>query len=712
MRRLQPAWLTAFFLLLLWLLLGPLWAQPGIPNSADGILHLHRSAAMTRAWADGVLWPRWFPDVYQGLGAPVFHYYTSVFYLTVAALHSFSIPLAAAAKTVISLFFLLSALATRNWIGRLLSPAAGMAAALLYVSQPLFFREYFFQGNYPQLIGLLWLPVVFWRFTALADEPSWRNWLLAPLTLAVLMTTHNLTAMLGCGLLVVYVAALTLFRRSWRAAWVGAAAFATGLGLSAFFWLPALADLNLVNIQGARTGDFAFAQHFLSWRALLSAPPLLDARAANPPFPHQLGWAAFFALGLAAALLIVQIVRRQARWWATGWAILGAGIVVICLGLTLPQSEALWTWIPGLPMLQFPSRLLGPAALGVALSVGGGVASWRGRRGEWAAVAAILAAMGGGSAVFLFPRQPFLPMTTLSSAQTIVYERESGAWGMTGSNEFLPRWAGLPAPDAAETLAAQRLGPTVTWTWETPHRLLVDAGEGAIPSADGGIVLPVHYFPAWAAMADGLPAAVSPTADGLVRVESDVPVQVVMLRWRGTPWEIRGEWISRVVVIGWLVAIGWREKAKGKAQSDRSGRRQRGKGGAAKPMPRAAMIGLTVGVLGLIGGRYAIEWTGMGWFQRSSPPGAVTGVDHALNVTFTSRAGSSVRLLGWEWVSSPRIAPGAPLQLRLYWQADAPITESLQSFVHLYSPQIKQSWAIGQNLNPGRVNTTNWNPAL
>jgi hypothetical protein len=38
-----------FVLLLGWLLIGPLWERGGIANTADGILHLHRSAEVARA---------------------------------------------------------------------------------------------------------------------------------------------------------------------------------------------------------------------------------------------------------------------------------------------------------------------------------------------------------------------------------------------------------------------------------------------------------------------------------------------------------------------------------------------------------------------------------------------------------------------------------------------------------------------------------------
>ncbi len=185
-----------YMLLLAWLLIGPLWGQPGLPNSADGILHLHRSAAVARSWTAGVLWPRWFPDVYQGLGAPIFHYYGPLFYLLVAPLHLLGLPLDFSAKLVISFCFILSGLATWTWLRRLLGPSAGLAGAALYLAQPALFREYYFQGDYPQLLALLLLPVILWAFTRLYLDSGWSNRLLAPLSLALLAVAHNITAML------------------------------------------------------------------------------------------------------------------------------------------------------------------------------------------------------------------------------------------------------------------------------------------------------------------------------------------------------------------------------------------------------------------------------------------------------------------------------------------------------------------------------------
>ena len=72
----------------------------------------------------------------------------------------------------------------------------------------------------------------------------------------------------------------------------------------------------------------------------------------------------------------------------------------------------------------------------------------------------------------------------------------------------------------------------------------------------------------------------------------------------------------------------------------------------------------------------------------------------------------SVKLLGWELLPDSQTRLGGELQVRLYWQAEKRMTQSLHSFVHLVTPSLHRSWAVAQNDNPGRVPTSRWSPAL
>jgi hypothetical protein len=702
----ESLWFCCFLFLLMVLLIGLLWEQTGVPNTADGILHLHRSAAVARSWEVAVQWPRWFPEVYQGLGAPVFHFYAPLFYVLVAAFHRLTIPLAVSAKLVITLMFLLSGLATRAWLSRLLTPTAGLVAAILYVSQPLLFREYFFQGNYPQLIALFWLPVVLWSFTRLADESHWLNWILAPASLVILMVAHNITAMLGGAVIAVFWMALSIYKRSWGVGWRGIGALLYGIGLSAFFWMPALGDMDLVQIQGAQDGFFHYSQHFLSWRELLAPPPLLDSRAANPPFPHQVGWAALATLTTTTLALALHLWRRRTYPKEIYWTGVGILFVFSTLALTLPSSQWLWDRLPALHVLQFPSRLLGVTAIGIALAVGGGATIWRGRS-EWLLIAVTVLAVGFGNAVFLFPRQPFVPISSISGEQTLEYERNSRVWGMTGSNEFLPRWATLPELNAAENLWIEYLGSEITWEWQTPHQLRVASHNGTIPLRNQTVVLPLHYFPAWSAKVDGRPVPIRPSANGLLLLETESAVHEIVVRWHGTFWQILGERISGVAAIFWLVWIGWSIFHSRQITANESEGQDLKSYRISTPQ-----IGLLLLLLFLLGARYLISWSDAGWFQRHSPLMSVDGVAHSTSVTLTDSRQTEILLLGWEQITSGPLLPGNKIHLRLYWQAVDPTPQNLQSFVHIYSPEIKHSWAISQNLHPGYIATSGWAPAL
>jgi hypothetical protein len=128
--------------------------------------------------------------------------------------------------------------------------------------------------------------------------------------------------------------------------------------------------------------------------------------------------------------------------------------------------------------------------------------------------------------------------------------------------------------------------------------------------------------------------------------------------------------------------------------------------GARPVLPSLALLLL------LIGARYAIAASGVGWFQRTSPPGAVSGAEVPLHVTLGGDGQPTVKLLGWELLPDSQVKPGGKLRVRLYWQTQSRMSQSLKSFVHLVTPALRRSWAVVQNDNPGRVPTSRWSPAL
>ncbi len=697
--RLSPGLLAALFIVLLTLLIaGPFWQVSGLPaGTPDEQLHSHRSAAVTRAFEQGVYWPRWFPTVYNGLGAPTFHHYSPALYWLVGAIHGAGVRLDQALKLVMSAALILSGFGIYGWLRFAFSPAASLVGAALYLLHPhTLTRTFYFVGDYPQILALLLMPVCLWALTALHMQARPRNWLAAVGALAALALTHNLTAMTGAAVLALYWLLLAIgYRRVDGLARCALAALAAAL-VAAAFWLPSLADLTFVQIDNARQEFFHFSNHFLSWPDLFTVQSLvLDSRAGTPLKPPVTFGAATW-LALLAGLVSVPIAARRAgRYWGLG----GGLLALLLLSLTLNATELLWEHVPGLSFVQFPSRFLSIAPFGALPAAALAVDVWPARR-RWLPAVLLLMVCALVLSPYLFPTHtPFTPprqMAGSTAADIRRSELEGGAWGMTGSNEFLVKGADMnviaglsPEPAAASVL------------WRSPHEAVVDLSGQSEP-----ILLRLHYHPGWSA---GTRAALTPGAAGWMQVtELRDPSQPLVIRWEGTVWQRRGERLSLLGLFA--TALGLLFFAFPRRASRRT---QAVEGGDSDPLSTNSAVlaasAMIACLLALIAVRYAVDRSSNGPFLVHSPAGQLAFPVQGEPVVLGNSGGPQVTFLGWEMVrgSSPR--PGDPIIVRLYWQPHGTIDERVSGFMHLYTPAIKHSWATG-NRGVGRPDSQWWHP--
>ena len=245
------------------------------------------------------------------------------------------------------------------------APAASLAGAALYLLHPhILTRSYYYVGAYPRLLALLLLPVCLWALTALHMRSRLRYWLAAVVTLTALVFSHTLMTMVGACILALYWLLLAIVYRRPAGLLRCAVAGLLAALLSAGFWLPALADLTLVQIDNARHGYFHFSNYFLDWWQLFSFQSLiLDSRSGNTLMPLlTLGFGAASWLALAAGLVSLYFIsRRERRYWGLASVLFALTMIM----LTLPVSEPLWETIPGLSLLQFPFRFLSIAPIGI-----------------------------------------------------------------------------------------------------------------------------------------------------------------------------------------------------------------------------------------------------------------------------------------------------------------------------------------------------------
>ena len=184
----------------------------------DGNLHFYRLVALRHAIDQGLEFSRWTPGLVYGYGFPFFNFREIGSYYAPEALHLLGLTIPAAINLVYAGSLLLSGwgaylLAHDIWRDR----TAGLVAAVAYMAAPYQLLDVFVRGNLPESMALALLPWIVWLFRRLVDAPSALTFILATLSAAALLLTHNISSLLFFPMLIVYLAALLLLQRRLRA---------------------------------------------------------------------------------------------------------------------------------------------------------------------------------------------------------------------------------------------------------------------------------------------------------------------------------------------------------------------------------------------------------------------------------------------------------------------------------------------------------------
>src|SRR5512139_3572232 len=331
------------------IIVGLLLAAPLLQNawlcSDDGALHVFRTVALDRALSDGLLYPRWFPDLAYGYGFPFFNYREPLGYYLIEFAHVLGASFPLALNLVLAGSLIASGLTLNLWVSDVFDRPAGFVAAIVYMAAPYTVIDSLVRSNLPEAIALALMPLILWASRRLLLRGGRKYFALAVLSLAGLLLTHNISSLIFVPVLIVYVFVLRIASHgeashcSVKNAQITrysllATLFALvlALALTAFFWLPALAEGpsgQLYLTHSARGNDYHF--NFATVSEIFGPPALTDPALLNPPLRFVLGWAQ-----VAFAVLGVVLIKRLASREQRAHAIVAALAAVIFILMALP----------------------------------------------------------------------------------------------------------------------------------------------------------------------------------------------------------------------------------------------------------------------------------------------------------------------------------------------------------------------------------------
>ncbi|MFB0546697.1 MAG: 6-pyruvoyl-tetrahydropterin synthase-related protein, partial [Anaerolineae bacterium] len=688
--------------------------RPGLPSIADAPIHMFRTAELDRCWADGVYYPRWAPNLAFGYGYPLFLFAPPLPYFIIELFHILGATLESATKLLAMVCFLLGGMGMYLFVKEVLGAGPAMLAAVAYVYAPFQLREaLIYGGNYPQLLAIAFFPFILWAVQRLIVTGRSVYIPVSAFLYGGLILSHNFHALVFSPLLFFYVLFLLSLGgrwRQWRRIVSVGSSVALGLGLTAFFWIPALYERQWCKAQEEfyiSRSDFHL--RFLDFRELLGFPAPLDTAVVDPYMPFSLGAAILFLaiVGvLVSSLGSIKLAKsrftlpHEERLHVAFFAL----VLVVTVFMLLPISTPVWENVPFLATAEFPWRLMGVATLAIAFLAGASLRLWRDVGPFWRPLALLMGSVLLVllvSAVYLYPPKPFLPYGSPSLAESVRFEWVTQTIGTTTLGEYLPIWV-KDVPTTSPMMPAYLGGEAID---KLDREVLPDSaqaeGLGHTVVSDGyrfrsdeAFTARFHtfYFPGWRAYVDGRPVDIEIVEPrGLIAVPVPAGEHEVWVRFGGTPDRAISGFLSLLTLAGSLVVfvaavLGRRRKRLSMIKATV----------AARNLPLGQAASLTCVLLALFFVKAVIIDPHTDLFRRRSPPGQVIGIGHPAHVNL----GDEVLFLGYDlW--DEKVRQGDELRLRLYWQALRPLERDYSSFVHLDAWPDLTTWAGSDNPHPG-----------
>jgi hypothetical protein len=527
----------------------------GFSCGHDFDFHLSSWMDVRDAWQNGIFYPHWTPSANFGAGEPRLLFYPPLTWMLGAALGAM---LGWQAAPLALTFLLLAAtgLAVRALAKQMLPDgAAALAGCLAIFSGYALFCVYE-RSAYGELSGGCTIPLAL--LFAMRKKQS-TLWL--ALTIAASWLANAPVGVMVCYLLAGFALALAITHRSWTFILRACIAVTLGLGLAAFYLVPAAVEQKWAQITEAADdpglrveNSFIFAHH---------------ASAALKDHDIELYKTSLIAATMLVIFgtgFLICMLRKKLPGDRKIWLPL-ALIPLAVLFLQLPISLPVWNLLPKLKFLQFPWRWLVvlEAPLGIFLAC----SMWPQTRRGRITLVCMSAAAFAGVAWFAGTRfQQVCDDEDNIAAMTQTYEQGQG---FIGTDEYAPQGADntlvaqkLPVAclvsDAMSALGeANADDPQPVWnagqqscdpfpaiaTGSDEHRRV----RGMVSHA-GYLVLRRRRYPAWSVRVNGQPVTdEGHREDGLMAVPVQAGFVDVTMDWTTTPDVRLGRWISLVSLL-------------------------------------------------------------------------------------------------------------------------------------------------------------------
>ncbi len=324
------------------------------PYTNDGENHLARFANYRIALKEGQIPPRFAPNLINHYGYPVFNFnypLANILSLPLSAVKlnpELSFKLIAVSAYVFGLIGMMLLLSKRTQ-----STKAILLGLVVFGTAPYFANTILFRGSIGELLALTILPWVL--LTIHKTIENHRFSVSTVIIWSVFLLSHNVSVVISIPFLLAYTFFMMYQSKKITTFFSLLKMSVASIGLTLWFWLPALAEADETVVRSAAIAN-QFFQHFPTTQELLFGQLRFGFSEIGPvdSLGMQLGvvvTVSIFLSMLAAIKLLItkqKISKRIFFLFST---------VLLLIFLQLDLSSFIWKLISPLQIIQFPWRL-------------------------------------------------------------------------------------------------------------------------------------------------------------------------------------------------------------------------------------------------------------------------------------------------------------------------------------------------------------------
>jgi hypothetical protein len=413
-------------------LLLPLF-RAGFPVTDDGTWMIIRLSAFYQSLREGQFPVRFLGRLNNGYGYPVANFLYPGFLYIGSLLKFAGFSFVDSVKIIMSFSIVGTALCLFIWLNKQFSKAAVFISVLGFVVSPYILYDLYTRGSVGELLAIFFCALV--------------------LVLLRLKKPAGAALSLGCLIFTFCLILFILIRKKWDYFWV----LLGGLGLAAFFWIPALTEKQYVSFDSIRISDPR--QYFINGKYIFLIPVMFCLSSI-------IGW-------------ICRMQKQNNKDFGYVFLIFAGSLF-----MSLPLSGILWSSKTLSQTVQFPFRFLTITVFSGTWITAYAVDSLSGRIRNTVFIVLCAVAL-----LQSFP--------VLNSVETRIYEDgyySTNEGTTTVSSEYMPKWAGK-SPDLKP---AQKISVISGFAQISPRLITTQKIDTDIDAASQSVIqINTVYYPGW-----------------------------------------------------------------------------------------------------------------------------------------------------------------------------------------------------------------------